>query len=179
MDLALRLGRRLSRSDPAKTRCSHRGDACAITRAFRSARIRGYRSDRRARGRGACRPGLAGQKHLPDSPAAWIVALSGSHRYNSRFRANALARRSPSARPLRKLYSLSGCLPHAGLSGTVRPRLAAFEPRETLFAPELEWLASLSQQEFSAVFRGSAVKRAKWRGLVRNACVALGNSGIT
>jgi epoxyqueuosine reductase len=57
-------------------------------------------------------------------------------------------------------------------------RLAAFEPRETLFAPELEWLASLSQQEFSAVFRGSAVKRAKWRGLVRNACVALGNSSI-
>ena len=45
--------------------------------------------------------------------------------------------------------------------------------------PDLEWLASLSQQEFSAIFRGSAVKRAKWRGLVRNACVALGNSGVT
>jgi epoxyqueuosine reductase len=56
--------------------------------------------------------------------------------------------------------------------------LTAFLPRETLLAPELEWLASLSQQEFSAVFRGSAVKRAKWRGLVRNACVALGNSSI-
>ena len=47
-----------------------------------------------------------------------------------------------------------------------------------LVAPELEWLASLSQQEFSAIFRGSAVKRAKWRGLVRNVCVALGNSGV-
>jgi epoxyqueuosine reductase len=63
--------------------------------------------------------------------------------------------------------------------------MAAFQPREklangnSLLAPELQWLASLSQQEFSAVFRGSAVKRAKWRGLVRNACVALGNSGIT
>jgi epoxyqueuosine reductase len=56
--------------------------------------------------------------------------------------------------------------------------LTAFLPRETLLAPELEWLASLSQQEFSAAFRGSAVKRAKWRGLVRNACVALGNSSI-
>jgi epoxyqueuosine reductase len=56
--------------------------------------------------------------------------------------------------------------------------LTAFLPRETLLAPGLEWLASLSQQEFSAVFRGSAVKRAKWRGLVRNACVALGNSSI-
>jgi len=52
------------------------------------------------------------------------------------------------------------------------------QPTATLFAPELEWLASLTQQEFSAIFRGSAVKRAKWRGLVRNACVALGNSRI-
>ncbi len=48
----------------------------------------------------------------------------------------------------------------------------------TLFAPELEWLASLTQEEFSRFFRGSAVKRAKWRGLVRNACVALGNSQL-
>jgi epoxyqueuosine reductase len=54
--------------------------------------------------------------------------------------------------------------------------LAAFQPRERLLAPELEWLASLTQEEFSAVFRKSAVKRAKWRGIVRNACVALGNS---
>jgi epoxyqueuosine reductase len=46
----------------------------------------------------------------------------------------------------------------------------------TLFAPKLEWLAALSQEEFSRIFRGSAIKRAKWRGLVRNACVALGNS---
>jgi epoxyqueuosine reductase len=73
-------------------------------------------------------------------------------------------------------------------------QLAAFQPRAvgasgengkekrenggTLFAPELERLASLSQGEFSRVFPGSAVKRAKWRGLVRNACVALGNSGV-
>src|ERR1700723_288129 len=52
------------------------------------------------------------------------------------------------------------------------------QPAATLFAPELEWLASLTQQEFSSIFRGCAVKRAKWRGLVRNACVALGNSKI-
>jgi epoxyqueuosine reductase len=65
--------------------------------------------------------------------------------------------------------------------------IAAFQPRtivsagaaeKSLAAPELEWLASLSQQEFSAIFRGSAVKRAKWRGLVRNACVAYGNSAL-
>ncbi|MGA8144251.1 MAG: tRNA epoxyqueuosine(34) reductase QueG [Candidatus Acidiferrales bacterium] len=73
-------------------------------------------------------------------------------------------------------------------------KLAAFQPRQitkrengkeklenggrSLFSPELEWLASLTQEEFSRIFRGSAVKRAKWRGLVRNACVALGNSRI-
>jgi len=62
--------------------------------------------------------------------------------------------------------------------------LAAFQPRENaeqeipFVAPELERLASVSQSEFSALFRRSAVKRAKWRGLVRNACVALGNSRI-
>src|ERR1700733_6455459 len=71
--------------------------------------------------------------------------------------------------------------------------VAAFQPRqlvgsrseftegkrdESLFTPELETLASLTQAEFSTIFRGSAVKRAKWRGIVRNACVALGNSGV-
>jgi epoxyqueuosine reductase len=62
--------------------------------------------------------------------------------------------------------------------------LAAFQPREmsdigkSLRMPEIEWLASLSQPEFSVLFRGSAVKRAKWRGLVRNACLALGNSAL-
>ena len=75
-------------------------------------------------------------------------------------------------------------------------QLAAFQPRDaanavengnekmengahSLFAPDLEWLASLTQEDFSRIFRGSAAKRAKWRGLVRNACVALGNSRIT
>lgn len=57
-------------------------------------------------------------------------------------------------------------------------RSSSGEFRFSLLAPELEPLAALSQQEFSAIFRGSAVKRAKWRGLVRNACVALGNSGV-
>ena len=52
----------------------------------------------------------------------------------------------------------------------------AFQPREKLLAPELEWLLSLSEEEFrGAVFAGSPVRRAKWRGLVRNACVAAGN----
>jgi len=73
-------------------------------------------------------------------------------------------------------------------------RLAEFLPRKidareneqeqtengghSLFSPKLEWLASLAQEDFSRIFRGSAVKRAKWRGLVRNACIALGNSQV-
>ncbi|NDQ56027.1 MAG: DUF1730 domain-containing protein [Acidipila sp.] len=52
----------------------------------------------------------------------------------------------------------------------------AFLPREALFAPELEWLAAMNQEEYQAKFRNSPVKRAKWSGLVRNACVALGNA---
>jgi len=60
---------------------------------------------------------------------------------------------------------------------------AKFEPRrtsagESLLRPRLEWLLGLEEEEFRKVFRGSAMKRAKWAGLVRNACVALGNSGI-
>jgi epoxyqueuosine reductase len=47
---------------------------------------------------------------------------------------------------------------------------------ESLFLPRLEWLAEMNEEQFRAFFRGSPVKRTKWRGLVRNACIALGNS---
>ena len=50
--------------------------------------------------------------------------------------------------------------------------------RHSVFSPSLEWLASLSEDEFRELFRDSAIRRTKWRGLVRNACVALGNSGL-
>jgi epoxyqueuosine reductase len=55
---------------------------------------------------------------------------------------------------------------------------SSFAPRDGLLAPNLEWLASLSEEEFRKVFQESPVKRTKWRGLIRNACVALGNSGV-
>jgi epoxyqueuosine reductase len=66
---------------------------------------------------------------------------------------------------------------------------AAFEPRkvaqaaapaaerDSLFQPRLAWLASLSEGGFQHVFWRSAVKRTKWRGLLRNTLVAMGNSG--
>jgi epoxyqueuosine reductase len=49
---------------------------------------------------------------------------------------------------------------------------------ESLFLPRLEWLAAMDEEEFRRTFRGSAIKRTKWRGLVRNACIALGNSEL-
>ena len=49
---------------------------------------------------------------------------------------------------------------------------------ESLFLPRLEWLAAMDEMEFRRIFRGSAIKRTKWRGLVRNACTALGNSDL-
>ncbi len=64
---------------------------------------------------------------------------------------------------------------HAAPPGTTEEEATRNE--NSLFTPELEWLASLNEDEFREVFRASAVRRAKWRGLVRNACVALGNSG--
>jgi len=49
---------------------------------------------------------------------------------------------------------------------------------ETLYLPRLEWLVGLTETGFRELFRGSAVKRAKWRGLIRNSCIAVGNSGL-
>jgi epoxyqueuosine reductase len=74
--------------------------------------------------------------------------------------------------------SLADFAPRAGdIPGAANESSAAAKS-VSLFAPELEWLASLSQRDFSRVFRASAIKRAKWRGVVRNACVALGNSNV-
>ena len=49
---------------------------------------------------------------------------------------------------------------------------------ESFYLPRLEWLLQLSEADFRELFRGSPVKRTKWRGLMRNACIALGNSGL-
>jgi epoxyqueuosine reductase len=49
---------------------------------------------------------------------------------------------------------------------------------ESVLQPRLEWLAGMSEAEFRKMFRDSPIKRTKWRGLVRNACNALGNSKL-
>jgi epoxyqueuosine reductase len=53
-----------------------------------------------------------------------------------------------------------------------------FSPRENLMAPKLDELAELDEEAFRQKFRGSPVKRAKWRGFMRNVLVAMGNSGV-
>jgi len=47
----------------------------------------------------------------------------------------------------------------------------------SLFNPPLEALASMSEEDFRSVFAHSPIKRAKYRGWLRNLAVAMGNSG--
>jgi epoxyqueuosine reductase len=49
----------------------------------------------------------------------------------------------------------------------------AFEPRE--FAPPLEKLAAVSEDEFRSLYRGTPVTRARYAGFLRNVAVAMGN----
>ncbi|HEV2149946.1 MAG TPA: tRNA epoxyqueuosine(34) reductase QueG [Longimicrobiaceae bacterium] len=53
----------------------------------------------------------------------------------------------------------------------------AFLPREGVDGAKLIELMGMTQEEFSRRFKGSAVKRTKRRGLLRNVAVALGNWG--
>jgi len=63
-------------------------------------------------------------------------------------------------------------------------QIQEFQPRafrsetESLFLPDLIKIAKLSPEQFRETFRGSPIKRTKWQGLVRNACIALGNTRI-
>jgi epoxyqueuosine reductase len=50
----------------------------------------------------------------------------------------------------------------------------AFAPRQ--FAPPLESLAALTEEEFRAMFRESPIRRSKYTGFLRNVAVAMGNA---
>jgi epoxyqueuosine reductase len=54
---------------------------------------------------------------------------------------------------------------------------AHFQPRPGLVNPDLEWLATISEDDFRQTFRGSPIKRTKRTGIRRNAIIAMGNSG--
>lgn len=53
---------------------------------------------------------------------------------------------------------------------------SAFAPRADRVHPDLVGLLQLTQEAFSARFKGSAIKRTKRHGLARNAAIALGNA---
>lgn len=55
----------------------------------------------------------------------------------------------------------------------LRARLAA---RPSLRAPTLEWLLSIDEAAYAEATRGTALRRARYRGLVRNALIAAGNA---
>jgi epoxyqueuosine reductase len=52
----------------------------------------------------------------------------------------------------------------------------AFAPRH--FAPPLEDLAAMSEDDFRSRFRGRPIQRAKYGGFLRNVAIAMGNSGL-
>jgi len=64
--------------------------------------------------------------------------------------------------------------------------MVEFQPRKfsesesggltSLFRPELTALAAMGEEDYKTAFRGSTIKRTKHRGVVRNACIALGNA---
>ena len=62
-------------------------------------------------------------------------------------------------------------------------KVPEFAPREFLAAKDAHTLAReillMSQEEFSAAFKGSPMKRAKLQGMKRNAAVVLGNIGTS
>jgi epoxyqueuosine reductase len=50
-------------------------------------------------------------------------------------------------------------------------------PRRELVNPSLEWLASITPEDFRRLFKGSPLERTKLRGLRRNVAIAMGNAG--
>jgi epoxyqueuosine reductase QueG len=68
--------------------------------------------------------------------------------------------------------------------GSARKQLTADDgPRTTdtssssLFNPPLDVLALITEDDFRRIFAHSPIKRVKYRGWLRNLCVAMGNSG--
>src|SRR5881397_2940379 len=53
-------------------------------------------------------------------------------------------------------------------SPEIRTESSLSSQDESLYLPKLEWFLGLSETDFRTLFHGSAVKRAKWRGLIRN-----------
>lgn len=76
------------------------------------------------------------------------------------------------------VYGCDDCLAVCPWTKFTQPhREPNFLPRVELTAPRLGDLAALSDEEFRQVFAGSPVKRTRRNPMVRNALIAIGNSG--
>ena len=53
-----------------------------------------------------------------------------------------------------------------------------FQPKQDLFWPEIERLLQKDETEWKELIRGTAMRRAKVKGLLRNLMVVAGNSGV-
>jgi len=77
-----------------------------------------------------------------------------------------------------RIYGCDDCLTACPWNRFARAsRETAFSAREATRMSLVE-LLGLGEEEFRRVFRKSPVKRIKRRGLLRNVCVALGNTGM-
>jgi epoxyqueuosine reductase len=56
-------------------------------------------------------------------------------------------------------------------------RLTTDDASFSLFNPTLDVLALISEDDFRRIFAHSPLKRVKYRGWLRNLCLAMGNSG--
>jgi len=57
-------------------------------------------------------------------------------------------------------------------------RSAQFEPNPELFWPKIETLLAKDDRQWKELIRGTAMERAKVKGLIRNLMVVAGNSGV-
>jgi epoxyqueuosine reductase len=77
-----------------------------------------------------------------------------------------------------RVFGCDDCLDACPVGAGLWETYAEFEPPGPEYArPVLAGLLSLDEAAFAERYRGRAVMRAKRDGLVRNACIALGNTG--
>ncbi len=79
-----------------------------------------------------------------------------------------------------RIFGCDDCQTVCPWNGKVEaPQNDFLKPREDTFLPDLAMLLSLDDEDFRQMFRKSAIKRSKRAGLLRNVCIAMGNSGDT
>ena len=67
--------------------------------------------------------------------------------------------------------------PQAGPASQEEASVPSTREDFSLYNPPLAALAAISEEDFGSIFAHSPIKRTKYRGWLRNLCVAMGNSG--